>query len=208
MSSRRSAAASDPLRPFVTPDWAVRVILPVLRGHFPGRGPVVALEPAAGSGAIVRILHRVMPCTQVDAVEIRPEETAALERIQAGRVWTGDFLGVAMAPPDGPFGGFYDLIVTNPPFVLGLEYARTCLAMVKDPGVVALLLRAAFLETPLRQAFCRLTRPDMYFLPRRPSFTADGKTDSTMYAWFVWRVDSRLPQPAMAKWAILAASAR
>jgi hypothetical protein len=28
--------------------------------------------------------------------------------------------------------------------------------------------------------------PDLYVLPNRPSFTADGATDSLNYAWMVW----------------------
>jgi hypothetical protein len=42
-------------------------------------------------------------------------------------------------------------------------------------------------------------------LPRRPSFTADGKTDATDYAWFAWNTSDdrgeRLIEPG--RWDVL-----
>ncbi len=35
----------------------------------------------------------------------------------------------------------------------------------------------------------RKTRTEVCVIPRRPSFTGDGKTDATEYAWFLWGTD-------------------
>jgi len=77
----------------------------------------------------------------------------------------------------------FDVIITNPPFFLAEEFVRKALRCADH---VAMLLRLAFLETRRREALHEEFPSDVYVLSRRPSFLANGATDSSAYAWFVW----------------------
>lgn len=89
----------------------------------------------------------------------------------------------------------YDLIMGNPPYGgthrdLAEMFVRTSIAMLEDDGVLIFLLRSAFLEGQNRGknlfSQCKYRPSDIYQLSRRPSFTGNGKTDSTAYSAFVW----------------------
>lgn len=77
----------------------------------------------------------------------------------------------------------FDVIITNPPFYLAEEFVRKALRCATH---VAMLLRLAFLESRRREAFHLEHPSDVYVLSRRPSFMANGATDSCAYGWFVW----------------------
>jgi hypothetical protein len=77
----------------------------------------------------------------------------------------------------------FDVIITNPPFYLAEEIVRKALSCATH---VAMLLRLAFLETRKREAFHAEHPSDVHVLSRRPSFMANGATDSSAYAWFHW----------------------
>ncbi len=77
----------------------------------------------------------------------------------------------------------FDVIIGNPPFYLAEEFVRKALRCATH---VAMLLRLAFLESRRREAFHAEYPADVYVLSRRPSFLANGATDSSAYAWFVW----------------------
>lgn len=75
-------------------------------------------------------------------------------------------------------------IVTNPPFSLALEF---CDHAVRHAPHVFMLLRLNFLASQKRRHWWNIHKPDALFvLSERPSFTDDGKTDATDYAWFYW----------------------
>ena len=92
-------------------------------------------------------------------------------------VQTADALTVDWGSPD--------LIVTNPPYVLAMEFVLRGVAEAKRGATVAMLLRLAFLASLSRAAFHGSHPADVFVLAKRPSFTG-GQTDSTDYAWFVW----------------------
>lgn len=78
---------------------------------------------------------------------------------------------------------YADLIVTNPPFSVALEFLEKSL---EEARTVAYLLRLNFLGSQKRKKFWQENPPTHIFvLSKRPSFTGKG-TDSTEYAWFVW----------------------
>jgi len=78
----------------------------------------------------------------------------------------------------------YDLIITNPPFSLALEFLKKSLQEAKT---VIYLLRLNFLGAQIRHDFWAMNSPThLFVLSKRPSFTEDGSTDSVEYAWFVW----------------------
>lgn len=78
----------------------------------------------------------------------------------------------------------HDLIITNPPFSLALEFLQKSL---QEADTVIYLLRLNFLGSQKRRAFWQANRPShVLVLANRPCFTGDGKTDSIEYAWFCW----------------------
>lgn len=78
----------------------------------------------------------------------------------------------------------YSSILTNPPFSLALEF---CEHAIKHAPNVFMLLRLNFLASRKRRDWWRKHPPSaLFILSERPSFTGDGKTDSTDYAWFYW----------------------
>ena len=153
---------------YETPDWLIKAIIPHLQQYQPRR----ILEPAAGQGAIVRVLEQAFP----EAV------------IEQGDISTGqDFLAHEYAGP-------YDLIITNPPYLLALEFIRRALALRVPHGAVVMLLRVNFVGGQKRAPWMRAHTPSLYVTPRRPDFTGNGG-DATEYAWFVW--DGKLPTVAI-----------
>lgn len=76
-----------------------------------------------------------------------------------------------------------DLIITNPPFSIALDFLEKSL---KEAKTVVYLLRLNFLGSQKRKEFWQSNPPSHLFtLSKRPSFTGKG-TDATEYAWFVW----------------------
>lgn len=77
-----------------------------------------------------------------------------------------------------------DLIITNPPFSLALEFLQKSLC---ESLTTCYLLRLNFLGSQKRKEFWQANRPShVLVLSKRPCFTNDGKTDSIEYAWFCW----------------------
>jgi hypothetical protein len=139
----------------------------------PPRGGYV-LDPAAGDGAILRVL--VEAGYQVAAHEIREEEQDGLRAITP-RVTIGDWLSPRRAY------GKPAAIVANPPFSLAREFAISALECCEW---VAFLLRLNTLGSrPWRQFWSE--HPPTALRPIvRPSFTGDGRTDASEYLWVIW----------------------
>ena len=83
---------------------------------------------------------------------------------------------------------YYDLIISNPPYTVALDFVQKALLDVKDGGFVSYLLRLNFFGSQSRKKFFNQFMPKYCFVhSKRPSFTLDGKTDGTEYATFVWQ---------------------
>lgn len=159
---------------YPTPAWCVEALL----YHCPPRRGLTIVEPSAGEGHIVRACA-AMGRTVSLAVELREECREALQASPCGEVLIGDWLRLAHLVTGE------QAIVGNPPFTLALEFARACVE--SEAAYVALLLPLGFLASAERASFHRVHPvARLVVLSRRPSFTVDGKTDSTDYAWFVW----------------------
>lgn len=170
---------------YETPAWCTHAILGYLVKHtwIEDRSFISALEPACGSGAISDVLlstfnHRIKLCE----FDLSPKGNA--KKRAAFRL---NFLKTS------PTAG-YDLVISNPPYSLAEEFIKHSLRWVHDDGKVAMLLRLNFLESQKRASWLRQHTPDVYVLPRRPSFTGGG-TDATAYAWMVWHKRSQLDGP-------------
>jgi hypothetical protein len=161
---------------YATPSWCTRRILEV-PGLFPTGG--VWLDPCAGDGSIIRATNSVRSdINEWRAVEIRSECEEQLVAAKAS-VQIQDFFDSATDE--------VDVVFTNPPYRLAMEFVEACLPIAK---LVVMLLRVNFVGSEKRSSFFRGFAPDIHILPNRPSFCNNQhgrpSTDSPEYGWFCW----------------------
>lgn len=126
-------------------------------------------EPAVGEGHIISAVGKRKAWATFDIRDVpRPEFSDHHEQL--------DFLQWDETLR-------FNVIITNPPFYKAEEFVRKAL---KCTDHVAMLLRLAFLESRRREDFHAEFPSDVFVLSRRPSFLANGATDSSAYGWFVW----------------------
>lgn len=191
MSQNRSHAVMaqraephDSLDFFPTPPWATRALCE----HVIPTAMHIAWDPACGRGDMVRPLQEY--CLAVAGSDVHDYGADFVQH---------DFLMPFM--PDGI--GCTDWIITNPPFRLGVEFARRALQLMEEGAVekgAALLVRTAFLESVERHRLFTEFPPAVVaqFVERVPM--VKGRLDraastATSYAWIVWargRTDTRL----------------
>ena len=155
---------------YATPAWCTRAIFRALDL----RRIVSVLDPCCGDGAILDIATEMTYGALRYGLEldVARADHAALEH----SVRCVDALA-----DDWPMA---QAIVTNPPYALAQEFVQR--AADQCPSAIrAFLLRLNFLGSAKRAGWLRASMPDVYVLPRRPSFTGKG-TDATEYAWMVW----------------------
>jgi SAM-dependent methyltransferase len=166
------------LRPMLdfyeTPSWAVRAILRKLPV---GEGARI-LDPGCGTGAILRELGAFFPENEVFGIEKDEARFRAVSASTDLPVLHGDF---------HHHHEKVDVIVSNPPYSHALEFVQH--AMTLAP-VVCMLLRLPWIASQRRAQWHRENLSHINVLPKRPSFTADGKTDATEYAWFLWGTEN------------------
>lgn len=112
----------------------------------------------------------------VDTLDIRSNSRAAVK---------GDFLKMAN---ETFFDQYYDMVITNPPFSLAIEFIEKSLRIVKPRGYVVMLLRLNFFGSEDRNHFFLSgNMPALaYVHAKRLGFTPDGKTDSIEYVHAIW----------------------
>lgn len=160
---------------YATPSWCTRALL---GAALQLRPKMSILEPAAGEGAIVAEVQAARSQLSITAVEIDPGRHLVLQSI-CPQALCANFL--EWRPKKR-----FDLVVTNPPFALAMDFVEASFELMKPDGECAMLLRLNWLASMKRARFLQAHCPDVYVLPRRPSFTGGG-TDATDYGWFVWR---------------------
>ena len=183
MAARTSVI--DALDYFPTPPWASRAlvadVLPQLGVAF--HTPSMTLkEPAAGGGHMVEALRPYF------------REAFASDVHDYGRGYAvGSFVGQGPDVASCPYKP--DLIITNPPFNLALEFAERSLELARVG--VALLVRSAWSEGGDRYRRLFKDRPPAMiaqFVERVPMVKGrwDPKASTaTSYAWFIWRKADR-----------------
>jgi hypothetical protein len=142
--------------------------------------PMMILDPGAGTGVWGQAARqRYGPASFIKGVEIREDATPH----EAYDAWVkSDYLNMLS------FGG-YDLIVGNPPYKHAEQFVRKSFGHLKKGGVLVFLLRLAFLEGLQRgQNLFAYYPPQMVVVrSRRVSFTGNGKSNATAYAYFIWQ---------------------
>jgi SAM-dependent methyltransferase len=171
-------ALKSALRPtldfYETPSWAIRALRPVL--------PIVEgvtriLDPGCGTGAIIRELGAMYPENEIIGLEIEEWRFKAAAESTDLPVSQGDFFKLQEK---------FDVIVANPPYSQAIEFVQHAITLAP---VVCMLLRLPWLASIRRAQWHRDNPAHVCVLPKRPSFTPDGKTDATDYAWFIWGDD-------------------
>ena len=170
---------------YETPDWLIGLCLDeianvndIYRGSGWSRSRLKILEPCAGNGAVVSQLEYRFPNAMIDAFDIN---TASNWKGRRTNLITCDFLKEDITEK-------YDLIITNPPYSLAIDFVEKCLSLSdqsKYRGLVCMLLRLGFLESKSRNKFLIDYTPSVWVTSKRPSFTGNG-TDASAYGWFVW----------------------
>ena len=167
MSRRAAPVPATAL--YETPVDVVRALVPLL----PRVGSMIDL--GSGNG---RIVDTLMDCGVAEgAVACEPDTTRAGSSVVGYRR-----VLVRREPyvPGEPVA--YDLVVSNPPFCEATAWARALLEHGTQWQTVALLVRVGW----YRAAAHALPPCDLHLLDPRPSFTPDGRTDGSEYAWCIW----------------------
>ena len=81
-----------------------------------------------------------------------------------------------------------DLIITNPPFSLSIEFVKKSL---QEGKTICYLQRINWLGSKSRKEFWNNSIPDkLFILSKRPQFMKEmglkAGSDSTEYTWFIW----------------------
>ena len=170
VSIERNACKESDIR--YTPASAVQALLS--SSVAPPKGYYV--EPAAGSGDLIRVLDEWgFRCSF--ACEIREEERRNLQHA-ALNVYIGDYLSLVPLVSG-------DTYIMNPPFSLGAQFWAHI--MKYSPGYVAALLRCNTLgSNTWADTWNQYPPTAIRALRKRPSFTGDGKTDASEYMWAIY----------------------
>jgi hypothetical protein len=174
---------------YPTPAWCTRAIMPHV-GFYPRHTNrlLAVLDPCCGDGAILDVLKDEFGASTW-GVELDYERACAAgkkhDHQDFRKVSHGDALSESW--PE-----HVDLVITNPPFALASEFVSRFISLftAKETGELridgAFLLGLNFATSAARASFHRGFPSDLYILPKRPSFTGDGKSDMSDYAWFVF----------------------
>lgn len=160
---------------YPTPRGLVEAALTLLPS---GLAPASVLDPGAGGGAWGKAARARWPQAHLTGIELRPErKPRAYDRWLRGTdflSWCGDER--------------FALILGNPPYREAEAFVRAALALLAPDGYLLFLLRLGFLAGQARGAGLWRDHPParVAVCSRRPSFTADGKTDGSEYALFLW----------------------
>ena len=159
MSQRDSGYERKERDLYETPEWVTEALFPHIRK------PNAILEPACGTGKMLRVLMRF--CDAVKGTDI-----------EGGL----DFLKF-----ERPVHG---AIITNPPYINAADFISTALRLTKPTGgMVAMLLRTDFDHAKTR-AVLFANHPAFakkVVLTKRIKWFEDSKGQPSFnHAWFIW----------------------
>tara|TARA_R110002020_G_scaffold192856_2_gene393058 strand:+ start:377 stop:949 length:573 start_codon:yes stop_codon:yes gene_type:complete len=169
---------------YPTPPNLAAKMVEVAREELCGMKPKWWLEPSMGDGAIVEQIN-AQGVNSVIGVDPNIKPMAKL---------FGDFYDHGLEEYLEAQGSLeFGAIVGNPPFSLAEKHLRLLIPRIEPGGVLVFLLRMTFLGSKSRVEFFKEHPPSkVIVLQGRPSFTSDGKTDSSEYGLFIWKRDGQL----------------
>lgn len=162
---------------YATPEWIVREFLESFDDmqYDIDLSKMRILDPSAGGcanyGASYPTVFRECYANYIDTMDIREDSHA--EKVC-------DYLTSPVSD--------YDMIITNPPFSLSVQFAEKAISEVHDGGYVILLQRLNWLGSKKRKKFWdSMPLKTVAVHHRRPSFKGTSGTDSIEYAHFVFQ---------------------
>lgn len=158
-------------------DWVVERCLKI-EDRVKGARDITFLEPGCGDDAPFLQAAQAFGVNDATGFDVREVSTRE-GRVRAGR----DIFKHYPGSDDR-----WDVVATNPPFSVAFDFVRHCvLELMGDRGVSAFVLRLAFLESQKRRRWFGERPPfEVAVMSQRPSFTTDGKTDTSAIAVFFW----------------------
>jgi hypothetical protein len=179
MSERRTNDA------YPTPVSLARLGWALAQRYVPDRTALRVCEPGCGDAQPFLAAADADPrVIRLDGFDLRPVHLGDWPRgagratIRPGVDWTGEL---------GGDGAPWDVIITNPPFSIAEAFARRSLPRLAPSGVLVLLVRLSFLASEGRRGFwADHPLSELAVIRPRPSFTGDGHSDPSEYAYAVW----------------------
>lgn len=155
--------------------------------------PAWILDPGMGLGVFGKEARARYPAACIVGVEVNgamPLSNCYDWPLRA------DYLAMPGAAPS------FDLVVGNPPYGDAEAFVRRSLALLHSGGWLVFLLRLSFAESLSRYLLFTREAPPRAIVTcsDRPSFTGDGRTDGSAYAYFVWQQGYR--GPTLHEWVI------
>jgi predicted RNA methylase len=137
------------------------------------------LDPCAGTGSLLRASERAIPGVIVRGIELDPA------RAEIGGFVCCDALSCIWPETDA--------VIINPPFLWWAPFVER--ATESQARVVVALGRLGVLASrkrkPMWERIAKFRGVSVRVLSERPSFTGDGKTDGSDYAWFAMVLGER-----------------
>lgn len=190
MSSTNRGNTRNKFDFYVTPVEHIRKFLKAFDRNHPGKlsNMNYILDPCAGGNE-----EYDMPYPKVLREFTNAEILTIDIRLDSKARFKGDYLSFVISD-------YADLIISNPPFNLAMEFIKKAFEDVKIKGFIIFFLRFSFLASDKRLSFFDDFMPDeIYLHHNRPSFFPEdfynedtgktikaGATDSCEYAHFVW----------------------
>ena len=149
--------------------------------------PKVIIDPGAGSGVwgkAARELWKGDP----RIIRSNPHLVGYEVREEAGRPdwYDGWFYKPYQEMSDAAWKDV-DLVMGNPPYRYAEEFVRKSMAFLRTGGYLVFLLRLSFLESQKRlKLWKEWPLQKVVVCANRISFTGDGKTNATAYAFYYW----------------------
>jgi SAM-dependent methyltransferase len=143
--------------------------------------PKKILDPGSGDGVWGRAAWDKWPNGKtVTGYEIRQE---AVWPKGYGAWFHRDFLTTNLTH----LHNYFDLVMGNPPYRYAEEFVRKSIELLKPKGHLIFMLRLAFLESQKRlELWDDHPLKEVAVCANRPSFTGDGKTNATAFAFYHW----------------------
>ena len=166
---------------YVTPTKAIRDFLSNFQNYIDlelSDKRIVWLDPCAGGDeynppSYTTVITEDYDPYNVTSIDIREDAICDIN---------ADYLNIDYSDKDSP-----DIIISNPPFYLGMEFIKKSLEVVDDGGYVIMLLRLNFFGSKSRKPFFNDNMPKYCFIHHRRISFMKGATDSIEYAHFVWQ---------------------